>query len=355
VPSHAAVAETVGAARRLHKAWAAALVNATLRGFLREREQLLAALDTDPVSALAHPAWLLDELRAAWPQQWQAIAAANNVRPPMTLRVNPRHGDAAAWRTRLTTAGHPAATVAAAPSALQLDAPCDVKILPGFATGALSVQDAAAQLAAPLLAVRPGQRVLDACAAPGGKTCHLLESQPALAELVALDRSAERLERVRENLVRLGGTARLVAADAAEVDSWWDGKPFERILLDAPCSGSGVIRRHPDIKLLRRPEDLVHLAGEQQRLLRAVWPLLAPGGRLLYATCSVLPVENERQISHFLADYEEAEELPITAEWGHPRDHGRQILPGEAGMDGFFYALLQRPRAATGGTNGTVR
>jgi 16S rRNA (cytosine967-C5)-methyltransferase len=218
----------------------------------------------------------------------------------------------------------------------------DATRLPGFAEGAVSVQDGAAQLAATLLGARAGERVLDACAAPGGKTAHLLELEPALAALVALDRDADRLVRVGENLERLGLQAQLAVGDAAEPQAWWDGEPFDRILLDAPCSATGVIRRHPDIKLLRGPRDIEALALAQARLLDALWPLLRRGGTLLYATCSVLRAENDRQIGAFLERHADARERPIAADWGRGCNHGRQILPGEDQMDGFYYALLER-------------
>ncbi len=339
LPGHAAVSLTVDAGAKLGKPWAKGLLNGVLRRLLREQEALLAAADRDPAAALAHPAWLLARLRSDWPQQWRAIAAANNARPPMTLRVNARHGDRDGYLARLREAGLDATASPVAPAALTLAAPAAVDQLPGFAAGDVSVQDGAAQLAAGLLDLRPGQRVLDACAAPGGKTGHILETAQGL-ELLALDSELERLRRVRENLDRLGLQATLRSGDAGTPASWWDGRPFERILLDAPCSGTGVIRRHPDIKTLRRPEDITALVAQQHRLLRALWPLLAPGGILVYATCSVLPAENSDQVATFLRDQPDARELPITAEWGQAVAVGRQILPGENEMDGFYYACL---------------
>lgn len=341
IPPHAAVAETVDAAQALGKGWARGLLNACLRRFQREQTALLAMADRDPVAALAHPAWLLGKLRKAWPDDWQAIAAANNARPPMTLRVNLRRSSRAAWLERACAEGLEAAPHPAAPAGVTLAQPVDVARLPGFATGDVSVQDAAAQFAAVLLDPGPGDRVLDACAAPGGKTLHLLEHQPDMV-LVALDSDPARLTRITENLDRAGCTAVLVTGDAAHPDAWWDGTRFDRILVDAPCSATGVIRRHPDIKTLRRADDLAPLAATQGAILDALWPLLAPGGRLLYATCSILPEENERQIRRFLAAHPDAREEPIEGEWGRPRAHGRQILPGELGMDGFYYACIKR-------------
>jgi len=342
IPVHAAVAETVAGAGALGKRWAAAMLNAALRRYLRERETLDAAVDTDPASAHAHPPWLLERLREAWPDDWTAITVANNARAPLALRVNLTRGTRADYLARLAAADHQATEIAHTGTGLALARPCDVTELPDFAAGAVSVQDGAAQLAAPLLAPAAGARVLDACAAPGGKTAHLGEWQPALGTLLAIDRTEARLPRLHANLARTGVAATVMTADAGDPASWWDDTLFDAVLLDAPCSGSGVIRRHPDIKLLRRADDLPRLAAEQARLLTALWPLVAPGGRLLYATCSVFPEENDRQISNFLAAHADAHEKKITADWGHTCRHGRQILPGEDGMDGFYYALLER-------------
>jgi len=343
VPEHAAVAETVTAARQLRKPWAAGLANAVLRTALRQRTTLTAALETDAAARTAHPSWLLDRLRRDWPDDWPAIVAANNARPPFALRVNRRRADGERYRQTLAESGRLAAPVPGVASALVLSEPADVAALPGFAEGRVSVQDAAGQLAAPLLEVRPGQRVLDACAAPGGKTGHLLECEPSL-DLTALDRDADRLDQVRDNLRRLGLAARLIAGDASRPADWWDGALYDRILVDAPCSATGVIRRHPDIKLLRRDGDIAALAERQSAILAGLWPLLRPGGRLLYATCSVLREENERVIDAFLADHPDARERPIAADWGRALPRGRQILPGEANMDGFYYAgLTKRP------------
>lgn len=341
VPPHAAVSLTVEATARLKKDWARGLLNGVLRRLQREQEELLAAVDTSEAAALAHPAWLLARFEQDWPQQWRDIAGANNERPPMTLRVNRRHGSREQYLERLHQAGIDAVAAPHAPDAITLDGAVGVERLPGFAAGDVSVQDAAAQLAAGLLQLAPGQRVLDACAAPGGKTGHMLETCPDI-ELLALDSEAERLQRVAENLTRLQLKAELRAGDAGDPPAWWDGRLFDRILLDAPCSGSGVIRRHPDIKTLRRPEDITALAAQQARLLHALWPLLAPGGILVYATCSILTAENAGQVTAFLRDGAQAAELPITAAWGQATAAGRQILPGENGMDGFYYAALRK-------------
>jgi 16S rRNA (cytosine967-C5)-methyltransferase len=342
VPDYAAVDATVAASRHLQKPWAAGLVNAVMRAFQKERNALLAEADRNETTATAHPAWLLRALQEGRPLDWRDIVAANNGRPPMTLRVNRRRTNRDEYLRRLAAAGLPALPVPYADGGIMLESPVDVALLPGFREGLVSVQDAAAQLAAPLLDSRSGERVLDACAAPGGKTSHLLELQPALAELIALDKDEARMAQVKDNLVRLGLEASLVVDDAGAAQSWWDGRPFDRILLDAPCSGSGVIRRHPDIKYLRRPEDIAVLAAEQRRLLASLWTLVKRGGMLLYAVCSILPEENERQVQDFLARHEDArEELPNVA-WGRVLQHGRLILPGTGGMDGFYYASLKK-------------
>ena len=343
VPDHAAVAATVEAARSLGRARHAGLLNACLRRWLRERDTLKARVARDPEVIHAHPRWWLDALARDWPRDWEAMVAANNQQAPMWLRVNAARGSRADWLARLQAEGNAAEPWDPAPEALRLAAPLPVEALPGFAAGDVSVQDGAAQLAAGLLAPAAGMRVLDACAAPGGKACHLLERHPGL-DLTALDVAPDRLERVQENLARLGLAARVVAGDATDPAGWWDGRPFDRILLDAPCSGSGVIRRHPDIKLLRRPGDVAQLAARQAAMLEALWPLLAPGGRLLYATCSVLKPENSAQATAFLARHPEARALDLGEPgWGRRSGPGRQLLSGEAGVDGFYYACLLRP------------
>ena len=341
IPQHAAVAETVAAARELRKPWAVGLTNAVLRTALRRRTELLEVLDSDPIAHSAHPRWLLERLQQDWPDAWPDIIAATNARPPFVLRVNQRVLDREAYRQRLDSE-RIAVSTAPGNSVLVLREAVDPTTLPGFTEGWVSIQDAAAQLAAPLLEAQPGMRVLDACAAPGGKTGHLLEGVPEL-DVTAVDQDSVRLERVRDNLTRLGLHAQLRVGDAAQPADWWDGVPYDRILLDAPCSATGVIRRHPDIKLLRREHDIAVLADQQRLLLARLWSLLRPGGRLLYATCSVLLEENEQVIANFLTTQPEAEVQPIRATWGRSLAHGRQILPGEAGMDGFYYALLVKP------------
>jgi 16S rRNA (cytosine967-C5)-methyltransferase len=344
IPEHAAIGETVGCAGALKKPWAKGLLNAVLRRAQREHEAIFAELDRDPVLHTVHPRWLQKQLKAFWPEHWQAICAANNAHPPLILRVNRRHGSRDEYLAELRSAGFEAVPCTYSRDGVRLLQPCDVTTLPGFREGRVSVQDEAAQLAADLLELAPDQRVLDACAAPGGKTCHLLEVEPALSEVVAVDLEAKRLARVRENLDRLRLDATLIAADGRDTAAWWDGQPFQRILLDAPCSATGVIRRHPDIKLTRQPEDIPALAQLQGELLDALWPTLAPGGILLYATCSVLPTENSETIAAFLARTPDAQEVAIAGEFGLQPAHGRQLLPQLDGHDGFYYAkLLKMP------------
>lgn len=348
IPAHAAIGETVGCADKLKKPWAKGLLNAVLRRAQREGEELLAGMERDPVVRTAHPRWLQKSLKAFWPEQWEAICAANNAHPPMILRVNRRHHSRDAYLALLAEAGVGASACQYSPDGIVLAEACNVRGLPGFADGWVSVQDEAAQLAADLLDLAPGQRVLDACCAPGGKTCHILEAEPALAGVVAVDLEAKRLVRVRENLERLGLDAQLIAADGRDTQAWWDGKPFQRILLDAPCSATGVIRRHPDIKLTRQPDDIAALAQLQGELLDTLWQTLEVGGILLYATCSTLPTENTEVIGAFLARTPGARELDLATEAGLRQPHGRQLLAQEGGHDGFYYAKLIKIAASRG-------
>ncbi len=336
-PSYAAVSEAVEAARRLRRARAQGMVNAVLRRLRREPP----APPADAARRYALPEWLLDLLQERWPEEWRAIAEASNAHPPMTLRIAHDRKDPSEARAILGSRGMPAVEGAVSPSAAILERPVAVQELPGVAEGWLSVQDEAAQLAVPLLDPQAGERVLDACAAPGGKTLQLKEYQPQ-AEVIALDRSARRLARVQGNVARGGFTATCLGADAGDLAAWWDGTPFQRVLLDAPCTGTGVIRRHPDIKWLRDPGAGARMARIQGQLLRALWRVLAPGGRLLYATCSLLPEENDTVVKDFLHERPEAR-LGAAPPVGHATGAGYQVLPGEHGMDGFFYACLERP------------
>ncbi|WP_018174887.1 MULTISPECIES: 16S rRNA (cytosine(967)-C(5))-methyltransferase RsmB [unclassified Thioalkalivibrio] len=343
---HAAVRETAELARAIHRPGAVGLINAVLRRAQREQDALEAAVREDPALRYAVPEWLLEAIRASWPDDWEMLLEAATRPAPMTLRVNLSRTSREDALQALVEAGHPAQAHPQLEAALTLEEPADVARLPGFAEGRLSVQDASAQWAAVLLDPQPGERVLDACAAPGGKTGHLLERAGGDLQLTALDNDAERLVQVRENLDRLGFAAQLTAADVADPDAWWDGQPFDAILLDVPCSATGVIRRHPDIKTLRRADDIPRLAAEQARILEAAWGLLRPGGRLLYATCSLLSEENDAVVAGFLQRTPDARALepeggpPIAG--AHVRSVGWALPLGLEGGDGFYYALLTK-------------
>ena len=340
-PDYAVVNEAVKLSRLGGRSWASGMVNAVLRSFIRDREHCLAQLSSDE-ALYSHPGWFIDVVQHDWPDHWQSILQANNQRPPFWLRVNRRQYAIEEYRKLLQQQGLESVTHSHAHEALKLAHSLDVKSLPGFEQGSVSVQDAAAQLAAGLLNVEAGQRVLDLCAAPGGKTCHLLEMQPAIKAMVAVELDEQRMLRVRENLDRLQLEAELVVADASNSPSWWDGDYFERILVDAPCSASGVIRRHPDIKSLRREQDLLSLVVLQQQILHQAWQMLSPGGELLYVTCSVLRQENEQQISRLLAAFSDASEQVIDQNWGQACLHGRQLFPGDEDADGFYFARLRK-------------
>jgi len=341
IPDYAVVKETVALLDQLKKPWAKALVNAILRRYCREKESLLQTLSQHNAFIYGHSDWLIHRIQTSWPDNWQAILTANDCHPPMSLRVNQAKISATDYLAALETHGIQGSQCTFAPNSIRLKTPIAVYDLPGFSTGEVSVQDSAAQLAAPLLDVKPHQRVLDACCAPGGKTCHLLEIEPTLS-LLALDIESTRLERVQENLTRLNLHATLQQGDALTPETWWNGRLFDRILLDAPCSATGVIRRHPDIKLLRTPQDIETIVQVQQQILAALWPLLAPGGRLVYATCSIMPEENEKQIARFIEQHPDCHHITTSQPWGHSTGHGWQILPGEHDMDGFFYSVLQK-------------
>jgi len=338
-PDHAAVNETVAVTKKIKKKWSRGLVNGVLRSFLRDKDKILAS--TEYIAKQALPTWLLKRIKVAWPDDWHTIVAASNAKAPMTLRVNANHTTRADYLQKLQNQDIPAQIVKCSDSAIQLEMPCNVYDLPHFSQGAVSVQDAAAQYAAQLLQCQSGMRVLDACAAPGGKTGHILETAERL-EVVAVDNKGHRLNKVAENLQRLQYPAECVCADVADVESWWNQQQFDRILLDAPCSATGVIRRHPDIKLLRKETDIANLQQQQRRILDALWPLVKTGGRLLYATCSILPDENEQQIAHFLTQHNDVKVGSITLDTGEACEYGWQILSGQCDMDGFYYALLEK-------------
>ena len=341
IADHAAINETVAAVAKLNRPWAKGLVNAVLRNFLRQREALDKKLSKNPIYTRAHPQWLLDLLFNGWGSAIALeIIAANNQRAPMVLRVNQQRISRDDYLEQLKAADIPAQATKHSAQGIVLDAPMDVTALPDFDKGFASVQDEAAQLAASLLKMEAGQSVLDACCAPGGKTCHILETQSDLSRVVAVELESRRIQRVEENLARLGLEAELKVADACELESWWDNQGFDRILLDAPCSATGVIRRHPDIKLLRKPTDIVKLAEIQLQLLRSLWQTLNDGGILLYATCSVLGEENDQVIEKFLAETPEASVHEIDGSWGIKTDYGRQLFPTINGNDGFYYSRL---------------
>jgi 16S rRNA (cytosine967-C5)-methyltransferase len=343
---------SVDAARILKEVRGTGLVNAVLRRFVGERHNLLSRVDESVPGRTAHPSWLVKRLAEAWPEQLcTRFLEANNAHPPMVLRLDLSRRTRDEYLSDLQAAGIVAYAISWAPAAIRLEEPVQVSDLPGFAEGLVSVQDAGAQLAAVWLGTQPGMRVLDACAAPGGKTGHLLEHTPGLGELVAVDIDARRVERIAENLRRLRRVATVAVADVRQPTSFWDGRPFHRILVDAPCSSTGVIRRHPDIKLLRRMDDIPALTAAQLEILRASFAMLAPGGRLLYCTCSVLPDENQAVIDRFLRSEPHARPIPVAAELvpgARAAGSGIQLVPGsEAGTDGFYYACLEKTTAGT--------
>ncbi len=345
IPDHAAVSTTVEAARQLRRPKYAGLINAVLRNYLRQ--DLGSQEAGDDESRFNHPAWFIDQLCEDWPDDWRRILEANNDRAPMWLRVNPKRTTTGIYIERLGEADNGHAGLDGFIHAIRLANPLPVARLPGFADGDVSVQDAAAQIAAPWLLMHGGLKILDACAAPGGKTGHLLELASPDSTLTAIELEAERLERIHENLKRLGLDATVLAADASKPREWWDGQAFDRILLDAPCSASGVIRRHPDIKVLRRESDIEALAKQQAAMLEALWPLLAPSGRLLYVTCSVLAAENDAVVGEFLGRHNDAREDRVLPNYNIrdlmvEKTCGFQVLPGSQGLDGFYYACLER-------------
>lgn len=338
VKPHAAVSETVAAAKK--KSWAKALINGVLRQYIREQDGIEKKADMDISAVNSHPEWLISRIKKDWPEQAKNLLLENNKQPPMALRVNLRQGSQQDYLNLLANHSIQAHAISFCSSAIVLEQAVVVEKLPGFSDGMVSVQDTAAQLAAELLDVKPGQSVLDLCAAPGGKTAAILEKQVEPVSMMAVDIDENRLIRVRDNLRRLKLKAEVVVGDAAKPGAWVGDQLFDRILIDAPCSALGVIRRHPDIKILRRESDILELQAIQQQILMAAWGLLLPGGVLLYATCSILKQENELQIGTFLKNHADAEELIIEGKWGEARCFGRQVLTGDQEMDGFYYARL---------------
>lgn len=343
-PHHAAVSATAEISRKLGKTWAVALVNGLLRNFVRNEQDLISEANKHPVAKYGFSEYLLQKIERAWPQHWQQIIAASNAPPPFVVRVNENKTSVQQYQTVLHANRLEFQKNKFVDTALTLAQASDVEKLPGFAEGKVSVQDASAQLVPQLLQARAHSRVLDACAAPGGKTGHLLEQQPDL-QLLALDVSEVRLRRVEDNLQRLGLQAETKVADFCEPQTWSDGALYDYILLDAPCSGTGVLRRNPDIKVLLRPEQIAKLQKTQFTMLDTAWSHLAPGGVILYVTCSILPEENAELVSSWLTTQPRAKCSPIEANWGHACDVGQQILPGEENMDGFYFAKVQKPAA----------
>ena len=344
IPEYVSINETVNACVVLKKPWAKGLINAVLRKFQR----LVSADEIpypDDAARFSYPDWLVNLLKTEWPDSWEEILRAGNAHPPMSLRVNLQQCSREDYLELLAEQGIAARAGTLSAAGVYLEKPCPVDLLPGFREGSASVQDEASQLLPSLLAPASGHRVLDACAAPGGKTCHLLEAEPNIAQIIALDIEARRLDRLQENLERLklsSARVKVIAADATLTEDWWDGEYFDRILLDAPCSATGIIRRQPDIKLLRKSADIARLCELQGRLLDRLWRCLKPGGFMVYSTCSILPAENSRQIAAFLNRTSDAESKALPEHWGVLCRYGRQLLPHDNSTDGFYFALLQK-------------
>ncbi len=338
-PEYAAVKETVGI---LQKSWEKNFVNAVLRNYLRAEKDLDINNSKNLQVKYNHPLWLIKKIQQSWPEHWQNILVANNQHPPFSIRVNSSKITVDDYLKLLKKANIPAQTCSWITSGLIITTPLKVNELPGFTDGLVSVQDFAAQMAVKFLDLSPGLSVLDACAAPGGKTCHILESEKNLKSLLAIDISTNRAKKIEENFSRLKLNANIKICDCLEIDKWWDGKYFDRILLDAPCSATGVIRRNPDIKLLRTENEISLIVELQKKLLTKLWKVLAPGGKLIYTTCSILPEENEEQIANFLKTNPDCTNLAINAYESITKkcNHGLQIFPGENNMDGFFYSVL---------------
>lgn len=344
LPDYAVINETVSGAAKLKKPWSRGLINGVLRNYLRDLESVEHKLKASPAwIKYDQPQWLADQIQQDWPDHWQQVFENSNLRPPMTVRVNLSRGSRSDYLQQLENLEIDAAAGFLASSSIYLNKPQPVEVLPGFSDGLSSIQDESSQLIPPLLQLKPKQRVLDACAAPGGKTCHILETEPLISCLTSLDISKSRLIRVEENLQRLDLKANLKAADARDLDAWWDGMQFDRILLDAPCSATGVIRRHPDIKVLRTAENVAELNELQLAILKKVWSTLKPDGLLLYTTCSILPQENSEIVAKFIQSSDNAKYEGISADWGIECPFGRQLLPSDRnGPDGFFFSLIRK-------------
>ncbi|NVK73830.1 MAG: 16S rRNA (cytosine(967)-C(5))-methyltransferase RsmB [Oceanospirillaceae bacterium] len=347
-PDHAAVNETVEACRLLKKDWATKLMNAVLRRYQREADEIVETLEAQPSIEFNMPKWLVKRFNKHWPEYFEQIIEASNTHPPMCIRVNEQRVSRETYKKSLIEQGIKSEAGEFSDSALYLEKAVRVGELPHFEDGFVSIQDEAAQLSAHILSPKAGEKLLDACAAPGGKTGHLLEKSDSI-HLTAVELEPWRMEKIESNLERLGYSAHLICADAGDINNWWDGQPFDKILLDVPCSATGVIRRNPDIKINRKPADIEELVVIQREILNQVWTTLKPGGFMLYATCSLMPEENEQQIQHFLEHQADAKEVPLNSlapefalEWGIPVSHGRQLFPTLQGHDGFYYCLLHK-------------
>jgi 16S rRNA (cytosine967-C5)-methyltransferase len=342
-PAHACVNEAVSATRLLGKHWASGLVNGVLREYIRQKDSIAEELAENPVFQFDHPHWLIRRIQQAWPDRAESILSTNNQQAPMNLRVNLMRISRQNYLKELQSHNIPARPCQFSAFGLTLDTARDVSLLPGFDEGWVSVQDEASQLAVAMLALEHDHSVLDACAAPGGKSCHILEFMPEV-DLVSLEVDEQRSQLIGDNMARLGLRASILVGDARQPKSWWSGRLFDRILLDAPCSATGIIRRHPDIKLLRRESDIDKLAHQQLTLLESLWPLLKRDGILVYSTCSILPEENDGPIRDFLNQTPDATELPIESKWGQKTGLGRQLFPATNAHDGFYYARLHKNR-----------
>lgn len=342
IPDHAVISETVETCKELDKEWAKSLVNAVLRRYQREAENLKCSLVSRPDIETAHPKWLLKQIKQDWPEYWRKILDANNKKPPMFLRVNQQKTKRDNYLEQLTKKGISGTKTPYSDQGLQLAEPIDVSLLPGFESGFVSVQELAAQFSAELLDLKPGQYVLDACAAPGSKSAHIMETEPDIKRLTVVEKDKNRAEKLLDTLTRLEFRPIIKVNDVIEADAWWDGQLFDRILLDTPCSATGVIRRHPDIKLLRTPDEVNKVNVLQHKILNSVWQLLKPGGLLLYVTCSILKQENADVIKQFIDNNDDCVLKAINTTWGIDTGYGKQIITGENDMDGFFYSCLKK-------------
>jgi len=342
IPPHAVVSETVNTCKKIKMEWAKNLVNAILRRYIREIDKFNPDVDNNDVLKTSHSKWIIEQLKADWPEEWRSILEANNQHPPMYLRVNQLRQSRKEYLAKMKHAGIAGQATPYSEQGILLDKPIDVDKLPGFDKGDVSVQELAAQLSVELLDLKPEQTVLDACAAPGGKSSHILESQTKIKSLTVIEKDPNRARRLTETLMRLGLDAETKVADIINVDHWWNKEPFDRILLDAPCSATGVIRRHPDIKILRTPEEVKAISSLQMQLLETLWQTLKPKGLLVYVTCSIFKQENSELIKNFIDNINNCVVKPINMDWGLDTGYGKQILTGHSNMDGFFYSCLEK-------------